>query len=57
MADKLPDLVRIAPSKFHALSYWLVCGPLPLRPRAVREVVNALRAEVTYRRAELLPPT
>lgn len=57
MADELPELARVAPSKFLPLSYWLVCPPLPLRPRAVREVVNAVRAEVTYKRDELVPAT
>jgi DNA-binding transcriptional LysR family regulator len=55
MADPYEELVRVLPERFHRLSYWLVCRPLSTRPKAVREVVHAIRAEATLRRSQLIP--
>ncbi|WP_104176793.1 LysR family transcriptional regulator [Cryobacterium sp. Y50] len=55
IADRYSDLIRVLPERFQRLSFWLVCRPPPLRSTAIREVVNAIRREVTRRQAELLP--
>ncbi|MFD3430319.1 LysR family transcriptional regulator [Nocardia fluminea] len=55
MADRHPDLVRILPDEVRVqLTYWLVARAETLRRPEVAAVVEALRATVRERRAELL---
>ncbi len=55
MADRHPDLLRVLPDEVRVqLTYWLVIRPETLRRPEVAAVVEALRATVRDRRAELL---
>ncbi|GAA3723081.1 hypothetical protein GCM10022238_42070 [Gordonia hankookensis] len=57
MADRHDDLVRVLPSVGAQLTYWLVARTEAFRRPEVAAVVDAIRALVGVRRAELLGRT